>query len=414
MWQPRMIRVLDEVARVLRPEKKHLPFGGVQMIFVGDFFQLSPVFTEQDRVWTEAMVKEHGESEGDDLAYDFAFEHPLWIEYIGLHNVVLLRQNFRQGKGDQLFARILDGLRKGVVTEEAHKALQDRAYITCTFPDTDAMRDPVSGLRPTEIYPTNAEADAVNQREFDKICAGDASKRIPTYLYRDIRIEENKESRPIFDAYIENMKKDSLAKGEINLCVGSQVMLLSNLDTSEGLVNGARGRIIGLSPLQESPYDPVPRAYPRVQFENGLIQTIEPKAYECAHEDAKGAQCFYVQIPLRLSDASSVHKSQGQTLDRVYGDVRKMFRHGQAYTFYSRVRTLAGLFHKNYSRSVIVANPKVRAYYESLEAALQAEEEEQQRQQQQQQQVVAAQVAPAAAPVADENELLLGFLDGPP
>jgi ATP-dependent DNA helicase PIF1 len=101
MFSPRMIRVLDAVARVLRPDKRHLPFGGVQLIFVGDFFQLSPVFTEQDRLWTEAMVKEHGsDEEGDDLAYDFAFEHPLWEEYIGTANVVLLRQNFRQVRGN--------------------------------------------------------------------------------------------------------------------------------------------------------------------------------------------------------------------------------------------------------------------------------------------------------------------------
>jgi ATP-dependent DNA helicase PIF1 len=96
-----MIRILDEVARVLRPDKRHLPFGGVQMIFVGDFFQLSPVFTDADRVWTESVVKEYGqEEEGDDLVYDFAFEHPLWEKYIGTANVVLLRQNFRQvGEG---------------------------------------------------------------------------------------------------------------------------------------------------------------------------------------------------------------------------------------------------------------------------------------------------------------------------
>jgi hypothetical protein len=94
--------------------------------------------------------------------------------------------------------------------------LQQRAFHTCTFPDTEAMRDPVSGLRPTEIYPTNEEADAVNQREFDKLCAGDASKRIPVYTYRDIRINETKDSRPIFDAYINNMKKDSLVGG--NMC----------------------------------------------------------------------------------------------------------------------------------------------------------------------------------------------------
>jgi hypothetical protein len=64
-------------------------------------------------------------------------------------------------------------------------------------------------------------------------------------------------------------------------------MLLANLDTSEGLVNGARGRIIGLSPPIVSPYDPVPRAYPVVRFENGITHTIEPKAYECSYEGSK-------------------------------------------------------------------------------------------------------------------------------
>jgi hypothetical protein len=263
-------------------------------------------------------------------------------------------------------------------------------------------------------------------------------------------------------------------------------MLLANLDTSEGLVNGARGRITGVSPPMVSPYDPTPRSYPVVRFENGITHTIEPKAYECAYEGGSvrredlccarlhrvrrfapcklahfplpprksyyrlleqpcslretestaacelkdisylvggwgekiisrtscwrkarsgshdGAmfvmilppqQCFYVQLPLRLSDASSVHKSQGQTLDRVYGDVRKMFRHGQAYTFYSRVRSIEGLFHKNYSRKVIVANPKVRAYYERLEAALLLEE---------QGPIVAADAAAVANVIADQ------------
>jgi hypothetical protein len=121
-------------------------------------------------------------------------------------------------KGDAVFARILDGLRKGVVTDEAHKVLNERAFHTATFASTEEMRDPVSGLRPTEIYPTNEEADAVNQREFDKLCASDASKRIPVYTFRDIRIEETKEARPIFDAYIANMQKDSLVGKEHSWC----------------------------------------------------------------------------------------------------------------------------------------------------------------------------------------------------
>jgi hypothetical protein len=111
-----------------------------------------------------------------------------------------------------------------------------------------------------------------------------------------------------------------------------------------------------------------------------------------------------------------VHKSQGQTLDRVYGDVRKMFRHGQAYTFYSRVRSIAGLFHKNYSRKVIVANPKVRAYYERLEAALALEEEAEAAAAAPVAVAVpfVAQPAPAPAPAApemNEDDRLLVFLD---
>ncbi len=155
--------------------------------------------------------------------------------------------------------------------------------------------------------------------------------------------------------------RDCMAPDELRLCVGAQVMLLKNLDTAAGLVNGSRGVVVAMVPAQGQAQqhaqgaagDPAALAWsgragnrmlPVVRFVNGTTMTVQPASFS-ASVDAAGCayECTRMQVPLKLAWAITVHKSQGMTLDYACVSLKSMFASGQVYVALSRARSVEGL-----------------------------------------------------------------------
>ena len=140
------------------------------------------------------------------------------------------------------------------------------------------------------------------------------------------------------------------------LAIGAQVMLLKTIDASLGLVNGVRGVVRRFMPRS---------GMPSVEFENGVERTMKMEQWSF---DVNGRQLAYRrQLPLNLSWAISIHKSQGMTLEAAVLNLSKVFECGQGYVALSRVRSLAGLkIEGNLSKKSFCAHTKVSEFYAEL------------------------------------------------
>jgi ATP-dependent DNA helicase PIF1 len=186
----------------------------------------------------------------------------------------------------------------------------------------------------------------INQECLDELC--EKTGEVNDYV---AELEVYDKKLPAFK--IEKFKKDCPAVENLSLAVGCQVMLLWNLDLEQGLVNGSRGvvtRFINDIPL--------------VRFLDGQSRLIDYHLWELEENDTKLASIE--QLPLKLAYAISIHKSQGCSLDYVITDLDSIFEYGQAYVALSRVRTSGGLIIRNLRLKKIKANPKAKAYYQSL------------------------------------------------
>jgi ATP-dependent DNA helicase PIF1 len=152
----------------------------------------------------------------------------------------------------------------------------------------------------------------------------------------------------------EKLKKACPAPEIVRLCVGSQVMLLYNMDIALGFVNGSRGVVTRFD--EDS--------MPFVRFTNGMEMLVQYHEWITREQDEI---VFSVsQIPLRLAYAVSIHKSQGCSLDCAIIDLSKIFEYGQGYVALSRVRNLEGLSIKSLDPSLLQAHPKAIEFYSSL------------------------------------------------
>ena len=161
------------------------------------------------------------------------------------------------------------------------------------------------------------------------------------------------ESTPIVKHAIEKMDRDAQYMTELVLAVGAQVMLLTNLDSEAGLVNGSRGVVVGFEPS----------GTPLVQFLSGTSIPIPYSTWES--EEIEGL--MRKQIPLRLAYAITIHKAQGATLDSALIDIgTNTFEYGQAYVALSRVKNLQSLYVWDVEPTAFKAHPKVVEFYNSL------------------------------------------------
>lgn len=309
MLSKRIFDMLNEIGKRLR--RNGLPFGGIQVIFLGDFFQLPPVGDSPD---TQA----------------FCFESPDWDDVFDIQ--IELTKIFRQK--DEAYAKILTQIRRGVIKKSADKILRSRVGLI--YKGT---------IMPTKLYPTRMRVDEMNRRSMG-ILDGESvvftMKAIMRIHGREMEIE------------YENIKKGLLVEPELTLKVGAQVMCVVNIknDKTMELCNGSQGIVTGFAD-----------GLPVVQFQNGVHRPIGPHIWESERIPNVGIS----QIPLILAWAISIHKSQGSTLDLAEIDIGSgIFECGQSYVALSRVKSLEGLYLSSYDPGKIQINKKVKEFYEKF------------------------------------------------
>jgi len=286
---------LDMVNRVLKFFKgNELAFGGIQVVFSGDFFQLPPIGNELET-----------------SRQKFAFMSDAWLEAEPV--ICYLTEQHRQSENE--LNTVLNEIRTGNVSQRSIDLLETRVEF-----------HPDEGEQETKLFTHNADVDKINQMYLEQI--GSSSKYFPAILKGN-------------EALLEILKKSVLAAENLELKIGAQVMFVKN-NYELGYVNGTLGRVTGFTE----------RGNPLVKtFDNDLI---EAKAETWAIEDESGKPlASFVQIPLRLAWAITVHKSQGMTLDTAMIDLSRAFEKGQGYVALSRLRDLLGLKLKGLNQTAL-------------------------------------------------------------
>ena len=304
MLSRELFEKLDEVARILRGSPR--PFGGIQLVLSGDFFQLPPV--SQDPEGSGAQ---------------FCFESPVWKDAVPVQ--IELTHVFRQK--DAAFVALLKEVRTGklsVGTVETLSSL-DRALPVC------------DGVIATRLFPMNAQVDLINTQNLQGIPG-------EVFLYEAEDYVKDEEHRGL-------LEKNCLAPTQLYLKKGAQVMLLKNLGDDRH-VNGSRGVVVGFHPDSKMP---------QVRFLSGATLDLEPAVWEYETRDGD-LLATRTQIPLRLAWAVTVHKSQGLTIDLLEVDLEGTFADGQAYVALSRARSMEGLRVLNFHPSQVRTHPLVHAF----------------------------------------------------
>lgn len=317
--------VIDEVSMLRRDQfelidatlshikNNSLPFGGVQIILTGDFFQLPPVITDED-------LRRY-----PDLKNPYCFQSDNWS--YGNFQTLNLTQNYRQSSGD--FLNALNEIRLGQISDTTDAMLQSRIGASL---DTK--------LQPVKLFSLNRQVEQENLDRLNQLT--------------DAKIH----SHAIFtgkDMMVEQLKKDCPADETLSFCVGAQVMMLVN-DPEGNYVNGTMGSVESEKPV-------------KIKLANGKVIEIEKFTWEKTQHKVEGNEvktnvvATMTQYPFKLAWSASIHKSQGLTLDYVELDLSNCFSAGQAYVGLSRVKELTGLKLLGYNRKSIKTDPRVLKFY---------------------------------------------------
>ncbi len=278
MLDGKILNSVNKILRTIRASEE--PFGGIQVVCIGDFFQLPPV-TRQ----------------GDIMTYAFMSE--AWLALKPL--ICYLSEQHRQA--DEIFLGLLGSIRKNQIEEDHYTLLSEQTEIG------------YADVEPTRLYTHNADVDAVNNQKL-------------TELPGKIRKFQmaGKGGKPL----IEGLMKNCLSPQMLELKEDAMVMCTKN-NFEVGYVNGTLARVIEFA----SNGDPV------IETTDGKVITMQTTSWEIAEDGKVLAQI--TQYPLRLAWAITVHKSQGMSLDAAEIDLSKAFVYGQGYVALSRVRSLEGL-----------------------------------------------------------------------
>jgi ATP-dependent DNA helicase PIF1 len=303
--------LIDQILRFFKRNNK--PFGGMQVILCGDFFQLPP-------------VSRFGEPESK-----FAYHAKVWNE-LDLR-ICYLEEQHRQKDGEYL--EILNAIRTNTVRAPLLEKLKTRHGKTF-----DAI------VEATKLYTHNANVDAENLRELEKLSG-------ETFEYRmESRGKEN---------IAETLKKGCLAPDMLRLKKGARVMMVKN-NHEEKYANGTLGIIETCDDFGIT-----------VTLNDGRTIPIKPTSWKI-EEDGK-TKAEIIQYPLRLAWAITVHKSQGLSLDCAEIDLAQAFEKGMGYVALSRVRSLEGLSLKGINPQALSINEEVFEFDKALREASQGDAE---------------------------------------
>ncbi|KAJ6006053.1 ATP-dependent DNA helicase PIF1 [Penicillium sp. IBT 35674x] len=350
---------LEEIARLIRNNGR--PFGGIQLVVTGDFFQLPP-------------VPEKGQ------VAKFSFSAATWNTTI--QHTILLTHVFRQR--DPEFAAMLNEMRLGKISPATIDAFRKLSRPLNFHDELDA----------TELFPTRQEVENANSARMNRL-----SGEMMTFTCVDSGTIKDEKWR-------DNLLANCMAPPVIKLKKGAQVMLIKNMEDT--LVNGSIGRVVAF--MDEASFDyyrtnedefhpagenigdeedsaararkklkamahkeggpaVITRKWPLVCFSqpDGTERHLlcQPEAWKIELPNGE-VQAQRVQVPLILAWALSIHKAQGQTLQRVKVDLGRVFEKGQAYVALSRATSQAGLQVTRFDPRKVMVHHKVVEFYDNL------------------------------------------------
>jgi ATP-dependent DNA helicase PIF1 len=295
--------MIDEITRTVR--EIDAPFGGLQVILCGDFFQLPPISREEEQ-----------ES-------NFIVSSSVWRDLDPA--VCYLIEQHRQD--DDQYLGILTALREADLRRKHVEALLGRQFANVG--------------EATELHTTNVDVDAINAQKLAEL-PGTQHVYYMTHTGKD--------------NYVESLSRSCLANPELVLKKGALVMCIKN-SADKKYVNGSLGIVTGFEKGSD---------YPIVELKNGRLVTILPETWELRDGDKKRASL--TQLPLRLAWAITVHKSQGMTLDAARVDLRRAFVEGMGYVALSRVRSLDTLSLNGINRMALQVSPTALEIDKTLRA----------------------------------------------
>jgi ATP-dependent DNA helicase PIF1 len=307
--------------------KSQLFFGGIQVIFTGDFLQLLPVFNKNKDLYKE-------------LDERLIIESPLFHQMFNKENIVILQENFRQ-QNDKMFINLLLKIRDGSFTDDEVNLLTSRKNL------------PNNLNEHVHLVSSNKKAQIINETQLNKL-------KTSKVRYVSSYSSSGKDS-DIKELLTNELKFQLNQKGinDLTLKKGARVMLIKNLDVASGLVNGAIGTIVDFIPDPSTNHD-----IPIVKFDTtNSKHPISVVSWELEIDGCKG---MAYQIPLMLAYSVTIHKSQSLTLDSAILDLEDCFCDHQIYVALSRLKSLNGLYLKSFNKNKITVNKKMRDFLEIL------------------------------------------------
>lgn len=339
MMSCKLFEMLNHIGQKVR--KNSVPFGGIHVLFFGDFYQLPPVF----------------QISSDECEGLFCFESPLWeVMFPQSHNIQLTKIYRQQ---DQTYASILNKLRVGKISKKGLTALESRVGL-----DTSHLE-----IAPTKLFPVKRDVDCINNACLEKLTDENHCFRFEYVSVQEMVLTDtslahyNKIPSNDIQRELDNLEKNMNGEPLLQLKKGAQVMCVVNLDM-EGefpICNGSLGIVSDFPKNEKGQVIGI-----KVNFANGCQRLINKHMWKSELNEGIAIK----QYPLVLAWAMTIHKSQGATLDLADIDAgSSIFAAGQTYVALSRVKSLDGLYLKSFDISKIKINKKVRDFYEKLNSS---------------------------------------------
>jgi len=331
MMSLKLFETLDAIGKSVR--KNSRPFGGIQLIFSGDFYQLPPVGDKDDPDTNK-----------------FCFESEFWFSTFKKQDHIQLQKIFRQT--DPVYQGILNQVREGRLKRSSNDALLHN--VGRQIPEG-------APLRPTKLFPTRNKVDSINASEMCKLAGDEVEYKLK--YHADLEMTPNERlirqnySPEQLKTELEYLKGNLRCDENIRLKIGSQVMCIVNIELTNGemLCNGSQGIVTRFSTMDKK--------QPVVKFTNGFEMTMNYHIWPSENIPGVGVS----QLPLILAWALTIHKAQGATLDVAEIDAGSgIFECGQTYVALSRVKSLEGLYLTSFDARKIRIHKKVQDFYQML------------------------------------------------